>query len=216
MVAFLLYAAFMYAVLVRLVRQGRPFRSLIATLMVGMVPYLLAALWERRNVVALMDPRHQAWSLIFGDLLLVPATVTLCAILWPRLPQERTWYQFARNRGWPLAAAAVSAAGTIWFRIHEAAAYDPLRYYSIGKLVHDLIGYPAILAILAFAVPPVLTAARHDKRRSTMWLRLTIGLMMAVFIALLIHDFSGLSPAFLHVQDDWNNYALPVRCRTGL
>jgi hypothetical protein len=174
------------------------------------MPMALAVLVERRDLSMLLDPSKQAWALLFGDLMLVPMMAGVCVFIWARLPDTGGWFS-ARLTSY--AAAVPAAALVIWFRFHEAGAYDRWRYWSFGKLAHDLDNVSVFAAAVAYVLITIAAVATSARRDRTAWLLVVVLVgALGVFVALLIHDYTGLDGHVLHVQDFWGPWPRVVHC----
>jgi hypothetical protein len=170
------------------------------TVVFVVAPVIVAA-WalEGRPPWQLMDPAKQSWSFMLE--LGLAALLGVCAHGWRGLqPSVRARYHKKR---WLALCIVLGTGMAMLFHIHEESAYDLLRYYSIPKLIHDLVTYVVMATMVIYAAWPVLRhgSRKVPQRRVNLPVRSTVAVLLALWVAAAVHDaVRPPNPAFLHVK----------------
>ncbi|RYX78465.1 hypothetical protein EON76_06245 [bacterium] len=161
--------ALFYTALVLAVYYGYVIPAVIAAWIASPVIFLAHALaYERgecgrgitvREVFSsVFSPRRQAWSFLFGDLILLPGVFGVTAHAWSQHPVE------SFSTGW-LAWLFVSlvlgcVAGIVFHFVIDKPAYEEAGHAaslnSPTKWIHDFVTYPSLFGALLFAVPAIV------------------------------------------------------------
>lgn len=227
----IVYAVIATYLTMEAVRNGRPDMSASArwwhvtkvvffTYLINL-PLVATTAWEGRDMAEWINPHRQAPALLFGDWMVVPLLMVLCALIWQRLPTDVGWLRSPWLLLVPMSLGWVAAVA---FRIHEAGAYDPLRFWSAGKLAHDFVSTPGIAALLAFAIAMMFAGLRYLRRpqpttnrpsRGLPWLVLGVFVALMGFAWLIWLGFIGLDATWLHQPGDWHHAGRALVCATS-
>jgi hypothetical protein len=195
LVIVLLYATIDLAVLVRAIRRGRVWTTLIFAWLTSTIPmYALGRFMEHRW---LPGWAHQSWAFLFGDAIFLPLALAATALAWRQLP-TKSWH---RSWWWLAISIIVGVAISAKFHHDEAGVYPPLQLQSPTKLFHDLVAYPVFVAALWATAWPVVTSHLW-KSRWVLPALIVFGLLMwgACSWGDTLHQLSG-----LHIGWDWRS-----------
>ena len=167
--------ALFYTALVLTVYYGHVVPAVVAAWVASPFIFLVHALaYERgkygRGVTvrevfsSVFSPRRQAWSFLFGDLILLPAVFGVTAHAWSQHPVR------SFSTGW-LAWFFISLAvgvvtGLAFHFVMETPAYKKdghaASLNSPTKWMHDFVTYPTLVGALLFAIPVIMPDAGFD------------------------------------------------------
>lgn len=108
---------------------------------------------------SVFNPKRQAWSFLFGDLIVLPAVFGVIAHAW----SQRSIQSF--TVGWIIwlfASLAIgSLAGLIFHFVIDKPAYES-KGFSVNldsptKWIHDMVTYPVLAGAIVFALPVVVS-----------------------------------------------------------
>lgn len=170
--AIILYGAAVYLFLIFAIHTGRPEFAVLGELMASNLPVnLMGWLYEdrgewtiecydgvRRNQLQRrLDPRVQSWAFL-ADLVGVAPMLAFAALTYPHLPHfilfNGAWWAQAL---WVVLPVAPAIFGSWSFRKGETDEYDPLRYFSFTKLLHNGVAFSVLFAVIIHVLPMLFT-----------------------------------------------------------
>lgn len=193
-----------YRRLVASIHAGRPAMSAFMVLLISPISLaFLVSYGENRSLWPLLDLGNTAWSLVIGDVLLLPMAAACAAKANQLRPQFGTpivTTQFSRwldsRRCWWQCLAIGLAVGLL-FHVNDSNGYIHAGFAalvaSLTKLFHDLVIYPVLFGGLLHAAFSTFTYGRGSSWR-WMFLACCLG-----WLVLAIADANrGLSPGLFH------------------
>lgn len=194
-----LLGCFMSFLMCLAIWTGKPLLAALTVWLASPVPILgIGVFIEHRNLLDMIDPAKQAYSALFGDLLILPVVIGLLAYAVKRYPVTTSLNFYLTM--WALCFFLGVLTGLL-FHLYDAPHYTQLAANSPGKWAHDGSAWPAISTGLLFGFITVLS--RRESRK--------VGFValaaFAVFAVLMVVD--SVAPhwnAPLHVQFDYNTW----------
>jgi hypothetical protein len=149
------------------VHSGRPAWAVVCELLTSQIPLLaMRFAWEDRKNPdqpdetdeptgwKTLDPRMQSWAFLADFVGLAPMQA-FAAKAYPLLPHNAL---FNGEYWWAwVAMSVVGGCAASWvFRKGEAKSYDPLRYNSFTKLLHNGVAFTVLATMIIHTLVPIV------------------------------------------------------------
>jgi hypothetical protein len=201
------YDVLLASIYIFILRSGNPkliIGTLLCTWLSSLIPMaFVGQRMEHRTPKELFDPKSGSWMFIFGDGIFLPISAVAFAVVW----ESNEEADFGQQWWWLATATLLGIAAGIVFHALDKPNYDPERFSSPTKLVHDYGAYPLLAGGLMFSgVPALVGSIIHHSTSSIIWCTggATVGVGGWVLMGAINHEFTGgLDTKRLHPRWKW-------------
>ena len=108
--------------------------------------------YEKRPFTDVFSPKISALQFLYGDSIFLPFALAMFAAALAH-EHHSSWHV---TIWWYVVAVVIGSLAGLVFHAHDQKNYDPERFNSPAKLVHDFTAYPLLLGGLVFLGVPAL------------------------------------------------------------
>lgn len=140
-------AGFFMLSLVSYIKQGDCLMAILVAWVISPLTFAGMAFAEGRRLRDVFNPRKQSLAFVFGDTIFLPLAYGMLA-----LEVRQAGYTFNPSATWTWSWFAVGVFGGVLFHALDSIGYAKLGYAaearSYGKILHDILIYPALLGAM--------------------------------------------------------------------